>query len=107
MAKGRIPPASPAHAFTPDWTIAPGETLRAWMTTNHVTPGFIAACSGADAGQAALALITDVLDHRPLSDDHALALERGTFVPARIWLALEHNYRAALAAGLTDISEPS
>ena len=37
--------------------------------------------------------------------DHAAVLARGTFIPARFWLALEHNYRAGLAAGLKDVTE--
>jgi hypothetical protein len=90
------------HLFT---CIAPAETLREWMQENGVHARLIAtACAGRDEGRrdAARRLVDDVLDRQPLTEIHAAVLARGTFIPARFWLALEHNYRAGLAAGLKD-----
>lgn len=96
------------HPFTPDWCIAPSGTLKEWMEENGVRPGTIAAaCAGRDKERydAAKRMAEEVLARKPLTADHAAVLERGTFVPARFWLALEHNYRAGLAAGLKDASD--
>ena len=54
--------------------------------------------------QIAVAAITEVLDRKPLTADHAKMLAHGTLIPARFWLALEDSYRARLAAGKTDVS---
>jgi hypothetical protein len=88
-----------------DWCIAPSETLKEWMEDNGVPPRLIAAVHGRARHAEALSLVTEVLDRKPLTEAHAAALERGTFIPARFWLALERNYRAGLAAGLTDASD--
>ena len=102
---------SEAHEFNPDWTIAPSETLREWMDENGMSVRVLAASSvwlgpkSVTKVQAA-ALIQDVLDRKPLTAAHATTLARGTGVEVRFWLALEHNYRAGLAAGLTHASGP-
>ena len=44
-----------------------------------------------------------MISREPLTPHHAEVLARATQIPARIWLALEHNYRAGLAAGLKDV----
>ena len=95
-----------SHEFRPDWTIAPGEILRDWMEETglkHVSV-LAVACNGKAQQAAAEACIGDVLDRKPLTRVHAACLARGTGIPAKMWLALEHNYRAGLAAGLTDAS---
>jgi hypothetical protein len=92
--------------FTPNWVLAPSETLKDWLSENGMSPRVLAvACGGKNRKPEALALITEVLERKPLTEDHAKSLARGTFIPARMWLALESNYRAGLAAGLTDASE--
>jgi hypothetical protein len=100
--------AAETHRWQPDWCIAPAEHLREWMEDNGVKPRLIAAIwSGRDEERktAALALVQDVLDRKPLTETHAAVLARGTFIPARFWLGLEHNYRAGLAAGLKDMTD--
>jgi hypothetical protein len=102
--------ATEPHEFRPDWCIAPAEHLREWMEDNGVKPRLIAAIwSGRDEERktAALALVQDVLDRKPLTETHAAVLARGTFIPARFWLGLETNYRNGLAAGLKDVTDDS
>ena len=93
--------------FDPDWTIAPGATLREWMDDNGMTVRTLAVSSRALGPRtvtkdAAEALIREVLDRKPLTAEHATTLARGTRVPTYFWLNMEHSYRAGLAAGLTD-----
>jgi len=92
--------------FNPDWTIAPAELLQFWLEKNNLrTEALAVMCGGRAYKATALELITEVLDRKPLRDLNAQCLERGTGVPARFWLAFEHNYRSGLAAGRTDASE--
>jgi HTH-type transcriptional regulator / antitoxin HigA len=89
--------------FNPDWTIAPAATLRDWMDEKGLTRGALARqCGRGESDIKAGLIIQDVLDREPLLESHAEMLERGTGVPARLWLNLERNYRADLAAGRTD-----
>lgn len=99
--------ADAPHEFSPDWTIAPAETLREWMGEHGITR----ARMGARFGQGDLALglrahllLHDVLERRPLLEQHAEILERGTGIPARAWLNLERQYREDLAAGRKDMT---
>jgi hypothetical protein len=93
------------EAFRPDWCLSPAATLREWMDVNGVSTRLIATASvRREDRDAATQMIQDVLDRKPLTEKCAEILARGTFVPARFWLALEHNYRAGLAAGLTDVT---
>jgi hypothetical protein len=94
--------------FEPDWCLAPAATLNDWMDENSISASMIAAASSRrddpDRRREALRMVREVLDRAPLTEAHATVLERGTQVPARIWLALENNYRAGLAAGLRDVT---
>ena len=95
------------NEFKPDWCIAPADTLREWMSEHGLTVPVlsVSARTGVVTKDGAALLIQAVLNREPLTEAHARALERCTGIPARFWLALEHNYRAGLAAGLTDVSE--
>ena len=94
------------HPFAPNWCLAPSETLKDWLSENGMSARVLSvACGGKQNKPAALALITDVLERKPLTEVHAACLARGTQVPARFWLALEQGYRAGLAAGLIDASD--
>jgi hypothetical protein len=102
------PVAAELHSFTPDWCLAPAATLREWMEENGVSARLIASCWGGRDDQRraeAARLVGEVLARQPLGETHAAVLERGTHVPARMWLALEANYRNGLAAGLKDVTE--
>lgn len=99
---------SETHEFKPDWCLAPSVALQEWLDETHLSPSVLAtACAGRARKDEALALITDVLERKPLTRMHAKVLARGTGVSAQFWLNFEHNYRAGLAAGLTDTSGPS
>jgi hypothetical protein len=93
------------YPWRPDWVIAPGVILAEWMTENHISvPVLAVACAGRHKRNAAIRVIQGVLDRCRYYEVTADLLETGTGVPARFWLALEHDYRAGLAAGLTDAS---
>ena len=101
---GEVPMAD--HKFDPDWTIAPAETLQEWLGENHLSVRVLAvACGGRARMAETVALIEDVLARRPLTAEHARVLAIGTGIAARFWQNFEHNYRAGLAAGLTDASD--
>jgi hypothetical protein len=89
-AAGRQP--WPGGTFDPDWTVAPAETLKEALEERGIT--------GWDLRHDPLA--REVLDRLPLREEHALALEGLTGIPARMWLACERAYREDLAAGRTD-----
>jgi hypothetical protein len=94
------------HEFRPDWTLAPAVVLRHWIRETGVPARTIAfVAGGRERHGEALVLVQEVLDRKPLTEAHAAVLARGTHVLARMWLALEHNYRAGLAAGLKDVTE--
>jgi hypothetical protein len=97
--------AAETYPFEPNWCLAPAAHLREWIEETGVSPRLIAACSGREHKDASMALVQEVLDRKPLTEAHAAVLARGTHVPARFWLGLEHNYRAGLAAGLKDVTD--
>lgn len=110
-----------SYPFDPDWVVAPAETLKEWLQENLgplplgrnksilVSPGSgpqILASMSAPREQRteAAAAIQGVLNREPLTENVANLLQAGTKIPARFWLALEHNYRVGLAAGKVDAS---
>ena len=103
------------HPFSPDWTIAPAATLSEWMDENGVALMMLASlCTDTRTAESitelsrditkAATAIQEVLDRKPLTQTHAVLLQYGTQIPVRFWMALEHNYRAGLAAGLKDVT---
>jgi hypothetical protein len=95
-----------AHEFQPDWTTAPAATLRAWMDEHGCTTHMLAVrCGRGETDIKASLIIHDVLDRRPLLPSHAETLERGTGIPAHMWLRLERDYRDGLAAGRKDTTD--
>lgn len=87
------------RGFDPDWTIAPGATLRDWREENGL---------GVQAAATTCARMPRELYERieagsqKITPDLAAALAHGTQIPARLWLNLERRYRADLKAGKTD-----
>lgn len=81
-------------AWTPDWTVAPAETLAEWMADQHIRRSELAAQMGVE-----LAIVDDLLSSKvdTLTATVAAALERATHISARMWLALEANYRQSPA----------
>jgi plasmid maintenance system antidote protein VapI len=88
-------------AWRPRWTVPPAETLTEWMADQHVTRPELAAWMGVKP-----AVVDDLLSSKvdTLTTAVALALERATSVPARMWLALEANYRQSPASRGGDTS---
>lgn len=83
--------------------MAPGEILAEWLAETNISAGVLAvSCAGRDRRDAALSVIAGVLAHGELGEDTARLLEAGTGIPVAMWLGLEHNYRAGLAAGLPE-----
>lgn len=94
------------YKFDPDYVVAPSESLREWIDSMGLqTTKIAAACVGGVPEGYVAGLLQDVLDRKPMTDEHALALAQVTFTPKQLWLALEHNYRVGLAAGKKDISD--
>jgi hypothetical protein len=94
--KGLIP-------FESDWCLAPAAHLQGWMDEHNLTREVFAAMWG-DGHPEAVTLVTDVLDRKPLGQEHADMLETVTGVPDGMWLGLERDYRAGLAKGLRDVT---
>jgi plasmid maintenance system antidote protein VapI len=95
--------------FDPDWTVAPAEILREWMTDNRATLTGMARKAASDGSCEVLSaafLIREILGRRELSARHAATLERATGIPEHAWTALEKRYRDDLAAGRTDFDAP-
>jgi hypothetical protein len=90
--------------FTPDWVIAPAVVLQAWLDEKGLDPDvFVVACAPSGyARKRCLTRVRAVLAREPMTVEDAAIIAKGTFTTARLWLALEHNYRAGLAAGLTE-----
>jgi HTH-type transcriptional regulator/antitoxin HigA len=85
--------------FDPDWTIAPGETLREWIEENGLTVRSTAvACGRMDAKR-----VQSIIDGRTrISRDDAARLQAGTGIPATLWMNLERRYREDLRRGKID-----
>lgn len=92
------------YAWDPDWCMRPGVHLQDWMDENGMgkMPGVL----GMACGRVPEEIILGVLDGSvEINPKIAACLERGTMIPARLWLRLEEQYRAALAAGKKDVSD--
>jgi len=93
MTGQRRAPADGNYEYLPDSVLPPGETLRETL-------------AALDMSQAELSVRTSLSTKHinqivqgiaVLSHDTAIALERATGVPARMWNSLEANYRDYLA----------
>jgi HTH-type transcriptional regulator/antitoxin HigA len=83
----------PRNEFEPDYSVAPGTTLRATLAAQGMTQTDLSMRTGLSlkhVNQIAQGLA-------PISPETALALERVTEVPAPMWNSLEARYRGALA----------
>ena len=87
--------------FSPDWCMRPGVHLAEEIKDSGIqSPKAIPRITGLSAE-----VIAGVIDgSQEITEPIAQGLARfvGT---ARLWLALEHNYRRDLAAGRKDISD--
>lgn len=89
-----------SYPFDPDWVVSPGETLRECLEERGFDPEDFAGGDGYWLFGITRAQMRGLLDgDDPIDAELAEKLERLTGVPARMWLALEHNFRVGLAAG--------
>ncbi|MGH2724367.1 MAG: ImmA/IrrE family metallo-endopeptidase [Actinomycetota bacterium] len=79
--------------YQPDYAIQPGATLRSTLAERGMTQADLAARTG-----LSLKHINQIVQgNAPITHETALLLEKTTGVPARLWNALEANYRDRLA----------
>lgn len=78
-----------SHAFVPDYNFPPGEHLAEWLEENHVSQTQLADRTGLSRKH-----ISQLINgEATLSTDVAMALERATGMPARLWNRLEADFR--------------
>lgn len=86
-------------SFDPDWTIAPGETLREWCEENNLP--YKAAATA--CGRMPVEMFEKIISGKQrITKVIAGALEHGTGISASLWLNLERRYRADLKAARKD-----
>lgn len=88
-------------SFDPDWTIAPGETLRDWISENGLTVRSTATACGRMDPERLQAIVDG---NQPISEDDATRLQVGTGITKRLWINLERRYRDDLRRGKTDVT---
>lgn len=77
------------HPFSPDYAIAPGETLRARLAEIGLSQADLAARSGLSTKH-----VNQIIQGMaPVTQETALILERVTGTPANFWNRLEASYR--------------
>ena len=81
----------PTFAFTPDYTVKPGETIAEIIAYLGMTKAAFARHMGIDAAH----LHKLVSSKKPITPEIALKLEAVTHTPASFWNNLESNYRSA------------
>lgn len=90
------------YPWNPDYCVRPGLTLAELLEDIGLPMGSYARLTGLPEKR-----ILEIVAGSPISEEDATGLAR---IPigspsARFWLALEHNYRVALAAGKKDVSD--
>lgn len=85
-------PGEIANQFSPDYAVAPGETLLETIEYLGMSQADLATRTGLT--RKTINLIVN--GKAPITPATAIALERVTDVPARLWLSLESNYRESL-----------
>jgi HTH-type transcriptional regulator / antitoxin HigA len=89
----RRAPARERHEYAPDSVLPPGETLRETLEALPMSQAELSTRTGLSTKH-----INQIVQGvAVLSHDTAIALERATGVPARLWNSLEANYRDYLA----------
>jgi plasmid maintenance system antidote protein VapI len=87
-----------AKEFSPDWTMAPGDMLRAVLKERGMTAESLCLSPAALPLVTVNAILTAV---EPVTEDIAIRISSATGVPSSFWLNAEAHYRADLAAGRT------
>jgi addiction module HigA family antidote len=82
-----------SEAFTPDYAVPPGDTLRDLLEEREMTQAELARRMGRPRKT-----INGIVQGKvQITPEIAIELERVFSIPARIWLALESNYRSDVA----------
>jgi plasmid maintenance system antidote protein VapI len=81
--------------WDPDWVVHPGETLEEWFQYSNVPRSVAWKIYGITEEQLAGILAGT----QQITVDLAERLGAMTHIAARMWMALEHNFRVGLAAG--------
>ena len=79
--------------FSPDWTVAPGETLLEVLQERRCTQAWLAR----ETGWTLKHVNRVVKGHDSLTVAFALSLERALGIPAEFWLTREMHHRLYLA----------
>lgn len=82
--------------YAPNWVTCPGETLAEWFAYTKLP--WSVCWKLHDISEETLAAL--LRGDEVLTEDLARKLMNLTFIPVPFWLAIEHNYRAGLGAGL-------
>lgn len=82
----------PQHPFRPDYAIPPGETLRDRLEEMNLSQAELAA----RAGLSTKHVNQIVQGAAPITMETAIALDRITGIPARVWNRRESDYREGL-----------
>ena len=82
------------RAYTPDYAVSPGETLAEMLNERGMSQAELARRTGISTKHINLILKGSA----PISPETALKLERVLNVSARVWNALEANYRGNCSA---------
>ena len=84
--------AQKAFAFTPDYAVAPGQTMSEVIESLHITQKELAQRTNLTE-QSIVRILKGI---QPISIETASRLEMATGVPARMWNSLEMQYREQL-----------
>ncbi len=83
------------YEFNPDWTSAPGDTIREWLEEHGETQRWLAKKTKRPVEQVNRL----IQGHIRLTERWAIALGKVTTVPAEFWAVREAQYRLDLAMG--------
>lgn len=87
--------ASMSNEYYPDYAVHPGLTLAEVLKEQAISPAELARRTGFSEKH-----VSEVVNaNSSVSPEFALALQRATGVPARLWNNLERDYQEALARG--------
>lgn len=73
--------------WAPNWSLPPGAHLAEWLEFKRMSVREFVAYTGIDE----VLLLGILAERAAITDAAAALLEAGTTIPARFWLALQHN----------------
>ena len=79
--------------MVPTFATPPGDTLREWLKCKKISQTLLAETMGRP-----IKTINEIIKAKArITEQTAIELEHATDVPAHFWLAMEANYRLAIA----------